>query len=371
MADCKFCRKKAGLLRGKHKECEGINASGRREMAAVVAQAASAPHFSEAALHISLSAIAQRSWIGEDGIRTAIAQGWRDTVRASLADGILTQEEEDRLRIFRNRLGLAGDNATVAALAQLDKAVQDRLMLDARLAALAVNNGDSHLHDLDTALGESGLSPSAQRRLLITAWESAVNGAVEDGVPKLDEEAALTHYLQHFNLDSHDVNGHGAHRRLVEAAVIREAAEGIVPQRFRTEGQLPLNLQKSEQLVWAFNNVDYYELKTRRERRGTSHGVSIRIARGLYYSPRQFRSQTHEWDETVHIDTGLLAVTDKHIYFHGDRKAFRVRFDKIVSFEQFGDGFGIMRDAQTAKPQSFRTGDGWFVYNLVTNLSSR
>ena len=28
-----------------------------------------------------------------------------------------------------------------------------------------------------------------------------------------------------------------------------------------------------------------------------------------------------------------------------------------------------MRDAQTAKPQTFRTGDGWFPYNLVTNLA--
>ena len=323
------------------------------------------PHFS------NVLWIAQRSWIEEGGIQAAIAQGWHDAVRASLADGILTQDEETRLRAFQDRLGLAGDNATVAALARLDKAVQDRLMLDARLAALAVNNGDSHLHDLDTALSESGLSPSAQCKLLTTAWESAVNGAVEDGVPTLDEEAALTRYLQHFNLDPHDVNGNGAHRRLVEAAAIREAAQGIVPQRFRTEGQLPLNLQKSERLVWAFNSVDYYELKTKRERRGTSHGVSIRLARGLYYSPRQFRSQTHEWDETVHVDTGLLAVTDKHIYFHGPRKAFRVRFDKIVSFDQFSDGFGIMRDAQTAKPQSFRTGDGWFVYNLVTNLASR
>ena len=27
-----------------------------------------------------------------------------------------------------------------------------------------------------------------------------------------------------------------------------------------------------------------------------------------------------------------------------------------------------MRDAQTAKPQSFRTSDGWFVYNLAVNL---
>ena len=26
-----------------------------------------------------------------------------------------------------------------------------------------------------------------------------------------------------------------------------------------------------------------------------------------------------------------------------------------------------MRDAQTAKPQKFITGDGWFVYNLAVN----
>ena len=26
-------------------------------------------------------------------------------------------------------------------------------------------------------------------------------------------------------------------------------------------------------------------------------------------------------------------------------------------------------ETQTAKPQAFRTGDGWFVYNLATNLA--
>ena len=28
-----------------------------------------------------------------------------------------------------------------------------------------------------------------------------------------------------------------------------------------------------------------------------------------------------------------------------------------------------MRDAQTARPQAFRTGDGWFAYNLAANLA--
>ena len=40
-----------------------------------------------------------------------------------------------------------------------------------------------------------------------------------------------------------------------------------------------------------------------------------------------------------------------------------------MDFEPFSDSFGIMRDAHTAKPQSFRTGDGWFAYNLAVNLA--
>ena len=93
--------------------------------------------------------------------------------------------------------------------------------------------------------------------------------------------------------------------------------------------------------------MDYLETVTRRERRGTSQGVSIRVARGLYYWPSTFRSRPIEWEETVHADTGLLGLTTKHIYFAGPKKKFRVRYDRTVSLEPYDDGFGIMRDAQT------------------------
>ena len=44
---------------------------------------------------------------------------------------------------------------------------------------------------------------------------------------------------------------------------------------------------------------------TRRERRGNSQGVSVRVARGVCYRPGTFRSRSVEWEETVHQDTGL------------------------------------------------------------------
>ena len=39
------------------------------------------------------------------------------------------------------------------------------------------------------------------------------------------------------------------------------------------------------------------------------------------------------------------------------------------AFDPYEDGSGIMRDAQTAKPQTFRTDDGWFAHDLTINLA--
>ena len=150
----------------------------------------------------------------------------------------------------------------------------------------------------------------------------------------------------HFNLTQQGLDRNGAQTSLVQAAVIRDVTQGIVPQRQNTTGTIPFNLMKSDMLVWVIQDVDYLETVERRERRGTSHGVSIRIARGVYYRSSTFRSHPIEWEETVHADTGLLGLTTKDIYYAGIRKKFRVRYDRIVSFDPYEDGFGIMREAQ-------------------------
>lgn len=110
---------------------------------------------------------------------------------------------------------------------------------------------------------------------------------------------------------------------------------------------------------------------TRSRRTGTSHGVSIRLAKGLYYSPRQFQSQTEEWQDTVHRDTGLLGLTTKHIYFRGPGKAFRWSYSKIVSIDYEYDSISYVPDLANAKPPIFRIGDTWFPYNLAVNLAEQ
>jgi hypothetical protein len=157
--------------------------------------------------------------------------------------------------------------------------------------------------------------------------------------------------------------------KIAKAAVLREVLDGKIPQRLSLDGSLPINFQKGEQLVWAFPQSNYLEDKTRRQYVGGSQGVSIRVMKGVYYRASAFKGHPVDQTVRVHIDSGWVAVTNKNIYFAGSLKSVRIPFTKIVSFEPFNDGIGVMRDAATAKPQIFVTGDGWFTYNLVTNLA--
>ena len=366
---CRYCGSKAGILTRDHPECQDVYQAGWTRMVELAADAARSHNFDEKALRLSLADIARRSYGDGATVNLALEEGWKQGVSHAMADGIITQHEESQLREFRDRLALQSEAADPEASRQLDRASRDRLMLDARLAALAVDDPDDHLLDLATSLRQSGLSPGESADLLVQAWEAAVESTLEDGLLSLDEENALNRYLDHFNLTRDQVNRNGVLTQVVKSAVLRDIADGIIPERQNIAGRVPFNLMKSEKLVWVMQGVDYYETQTRRERRGTSHGLSIRVARGVYYRPGTFRSWAVEWEETVRADTGLLGFTTKHIYFSGSSKKFRVRYDRIVDFEPFSDGFGIMRDAQTAKPQSFKTGDGWFAYNLATNLA--
>ena len=90
------------------------------------------------------------------------------------------------------------------------------------------------------------MSDTNRRQLLIRAWEEAVEGAIEDGVISLDDENTLFRYLDHFGLTIRDVNMNGAHTSVVQAAIIRDVTQGIVPQRQNITSRVPFNFMKSE-----------------------------------------------------------------------------------------------------------------------------
>ena len=227
-----------------------------------------------------------------------------------------------------------------------------------------------NLEKVISEIEQSYFVPSSERKILmIKGWENSVEQFLEDGILDATEEARLVQFKERFALSQTDLDKSGALTRITKAAVLRDVLNGIIPQRLSIDSGLPINLQKGEQLVWAFPGSSYLEDKTRWQYVGKSQGVSIRVMKGVYYRAGSFKGQPVDYTERVHIDTGWVAVTNKNIYFAGSLKSVRLPYTKIVSFEPFSDGIGVIRDAATAKPQIFVTGDGWFTYNLVTNLS--
>ena len=182
--------------------------------------------------------------------------------------------------------------------------------------------------------------------------------AIEDGVITLDEENALARYPDHFGISTQEVNANVTHTSLIQAEVIRDVTQGIVPQRQRVNSAVPFNPMKSETPVWVIQDVNYLETVVHRERRGTSHGVSIRVAReacttALSTVPEQARrvggdDPRRHRDARAHDQAHLLRRPQG-----GSGPPGPVRQDcGLRALQRWV--LGIMRDAQTAKPQTFR-----------------
>lgn len=238
---------------------------------------------------------------------------------------------------------------------------------------LRVIKGAEKFSELEKTIAEieklSFFPTSERNSILVSGWEASVDKFLEDGVLDEAEEKRLVEFKNHFSLSQNDLDKSGAFTKIVKAAVLREVLSGVIPQRVSVDGNISINFQKGEQVVWAFPTSEYLEDKTKRQYVGGSQGVSLRVMKGVYYRVGAFKGHAVERTERVHIDTGWVVATSKHIYFSGPSKSLRVPYSKIISFLPFSDGFGILRDTTTAKPQIFITGDGWFSYNLVTNLA--
>lgn len=249
------------------------------------------------------------------------------------------------------------EQATHAIEAQLHEAINGARSLDAVVPWVRQT----------AQLGR--LSPDRLRALLTQRWEGSVGDFLDDGLLDEREERLLLAYADAFGLSPEQLDVNGAYTRASIAGALRDLTQDKIPERFATQGDVPFNLQKSETLVWIFPRTEYLEERTHREYVGGYSGVSVRVARGLYFRTGGFRGHPVERVALEPRDTGLLGLTTKHVYFHGTSASFRVPYRKIVSFRAYDDGMGIQKDGARARPQIFVTGDGWGVYNLTRNLA--
>ena len=111
-----FCNQKAGIPSREHPDCRRTYTAGWDEVVNLAAQAAASHTFDEKPLRLSLAEIARRPYGGGNTVNQALEEGWKQGISHAMADGIVTQSEESRLREFRDRLALDAGAADPKAI---------------------------------------------------------------------------------------------------------------------------------------------------------------------------------------------------------------------------------------------------------------
>lgn len=209
-----------------------------------------------------------------------------------------------------------------------------------------------------------------KKSILIKALNDSLETFLEDGMIDGNEEQITKDFAASFGLTQKDLEDFGFVEKMVKLITISELLQGKLPDRFNiNEKDFPINLMKNEHIIWA-TSCSYYETTTKRSYIGSSSGLNIRIANGVYYRTSGFKGQPVVTTELRYKGAGILIFTNKHLYYHSNENAFRIKYDKIISYYNFEDGLGIMKDGKTAKPQYFKEFDGWFAYNIVKNIGN-
>lgn len=203
-----------------------------------------------------------------------------------------------------------------------------------RMVTLATNAvvKDETIDDLPATLLDvarsSYIPESETRRAMIAGWGQALDHFLDDSVLSESEQERLLAVANGLGLSQEELNLNGAYDRAVKAKVLSDLSEGRVPEA-QVNFSLPFNLKKSEKVVYLFNSAGYLEERTRRSYVGGSHGVSVRVMKGVYYRVGAFKGAPISTSQMEFVDSGLLLVTTDNLYYQGQRKSFRIPYSRL------------------------------------------
>ena len=229
------------------------------------------------------------------------------------------------------------------------------------------NGGDFEKcrNDALAAAERAGIPEYEMKEHMVVKWTERALDALSDGVLTNTEEDNLAGILSAFGLDSFGAIDGDLIRRMTKLAIIRDLKDGKVESRIPLKVTVPFKMQKSETLLWRAENVTLKEVVKKRQIKGQSLGFSFRVAKGVYVRPSAFSAATEETESLQVTDRGDVFLTNKHLYFNGGDKNFRIRLTAFATIEPYSDGLELQKNTQTARPFFLLGLDGWFFYNVI------
>ena len=224
------------------------------------------------------------------------------------------------------------------------------------------------IEDIDRLLQQLQ-SYEEQRNTVIHALEMTYNQLVTQTEISPDMENYIDSIMRKYSYDEDEAAQTKSYIEYMKALIVQDLLKGITPTRV-TLGSCPINMQPGETPIWPFMNVVYYEEVTKRSMVGASTGISVRIAKGVYYKVGAFKGEPLITTSLQPKYGGALILTNKNIYFYSTEKSMKFPYNKIISYVPFEDAIGIQQDKANAKTVYFKCLDGRFAFNIVSNINN-
>jgi hypothetical protein len=209
--------------------------------------------------------------------------------------------------------------------------------------------------------------PNELTLLAIAGIARMINKALADSVLTTEEDVRIGEVRDAFGLSVPQLGVAGD--RLVKSEILRDLDSGRIPEGVRVEGGLPINFARGETVIWIFNGVEYHSIKSRTQYVGGSHGVSVRLMKGVYYRVGASRGEAVKTSELAFEASGDLVISSQNVYFVSPAKVIKLPVRKIVGLQAYSDAVQITRDGVNAKPQVFKLDDPWFAANAIARVN--
>ncbi len=362
---CVFCGKSVGLFKKEHPECRQRFEAGQqhiRKCIDFVYKNRDCANIREV-----IADTIKKCNISPETLDSLNIQCWKEKVDEAFSDNVIEDDEIQILREIGVHLGISIKRMLLTP--QGKKLFEYGQRLIRNIVLTAINSRDlSHVIDeIDDVASKFGYGPSVITSNIMKCYENYIDEIFEDGIIDEDEEEFFGKMNQILPVTEDDTKPYLS--RVVKGIIIRELFEGKLPQRLNFTGIIPLVLQKGESVIWIFNNVKLYEDKTSKHYVGGSSGMSVRVAKGIYYRTSAFKGYPVETTETLLMGIGQLFITNKHIFFSSADKSIKIPAKKITSLIPKANGIIIQKDGVRAKPEKFLLDDPWFAHNLISNLN--
>ncbi len=224
---------------------------------------------------------------------------------------------------------------------------------------------------IDSIIKNSNINSNSLKDIYCSVFDEYIELYLDNGVIDSAERATAARFMQFSELSQDDLNRNFSVEKIVQSQVLQEILNGSIPTPKQTiVGEFPFLLSKNEKLIWLFRNVGLHQQKVKKEYVGRSHGLSFRIAKGIYYRVGGFKGRPLETTVMELISSGSVCLTDKNIYFSSPIKSLRIPYNKIINIEMYSNGIGLQKDGASSKPIFLENANGWFCYNIISNLKT-